>query len=164
MKKNMNLLLALSLLVGILAGCAPAATPSVQIVKETVEVPVKETVVVKETVLVPADVDPAADPAVEAGPVTLTVYDPTGAYEVTETFASRLDSLDGKTICELMNGSWESDRTSSLIREQLQKQFPTAKIIPYDQFDRLPITADPPGLEDSITAAGCEAVIIGNAG
>ncbi len=41
-------------------------------------------------------------------PVTLTVYNPTGAYEVTQTFSPRVADLNGKTIC-MMGHSWEAD-------------------------------------------------------
>jgi len=62
------------------------------------------------------------------------VYDPTGSAEVTQLFAPRLADLNGKTICEVSNDSWEAQRTFPLIRALLQKQFPTAKIIPYTEF------------------------------
>lgn len=68
-----------------------------------------------------------------ADPVTLEVYDATGAFEITKLHAPRLPDLNGKTICEISNNQWEARRTFPLIRELLQKQFPTAKIIPYDE-------------------------------
>jgi raffinose/stachyose/melibiose transport system substrate-binding protein len=58
-----SLLLVISLLLG---ACAPAATPTPQIIEQTVVVP--QTVVAKETVIVPATAEPTAAPA----PVTLT--------------------------------------------------------------------------------------------
>jgi hypothetical protein len=101
-------------------------------------------------------------------PVTLKVYDPTGAFEVSQTFAPRLADLNGKTICELSDNMWEDERTFPVIGRLIQKNFPTAKIISYEKF--------PNGLMNSrnsidsdntvamVKAAGCQAVIVGNAG
>ncbi|MBI4331193.1 MAG: hypothetical protein HY673_07930 [Chloroflexi bacterium] len=97
-------------------------------------------------------------------PVTLEVYDPTGAVEVTHIHAPRLADLRGKTICEISNGQWEHDRTFPLIRGLLQKQFPTLKVIDYTQFPTLSATADVTGLEALVKAKGVEGAIVGNAG
>jgi ABC-type amino acid transport substrate-binding protein len=97
-------------------------------------------------------------------PVTLTVYDPTGAFEVTQTFADRVPDLNGKTICEVTDASWEADRTFPVIQDLLQKQFPTAKIVTYDKLPTLSTGIDIPGLEDAVKKAGCQAAIVGNAG
>jgi ABC-type amino acid transport substrate-binding protein len=139
---------------GVLASCGP--TP--QVVKETVEVPVEVTKIVEKIVEVPAG------EAAEAGPVTLELFDPTGAIEVTALHAPRLDTLDGKTICELTNTSWESPRTFPAIRELLQKQFPTVKIIPYTEFPQGTLPMATQEAVDAVKAAGCDAVITGNAG
>lgn len=104
-------------------------------------------------------VAPAAD-----GAVTLSVYNPTGASELTQTFAPRLSDLNGKTICEVTIGMWEADRTFPLIRGLLQKQFPTVKMVTFDQLPHLSETRDVAGLEDAVKKAGCQAVILGNAG
>ena len=99
-----------------------------------------------------------------AAPVTLKVYDPTGAIEVTQLFAPRLADLHGKTICELSNGSWEAHRTFPVIRELLQRQFPTAKFIPYTDFPVGTAKIDVPGIGNVVKKKGCDAVIVGNAG
>lgn len=110
---------------------------------------------------------PWVNKATAQTPATLTVYDPTGAFEVTQTFAPRLPDLNGKTICELSNDSWETYRTFPVIRELLQRQFPTAKFIPWDQFPHGNVAER--GIDNDETikkvkAAGCQAVIVGNAG
>ncbi len=103
--------------------------------------------------------------AVAADPVTLEVFDPTGAVEVTQLFAPRLADLHGKIICELSNDSWEAQRTFPVIRELLQRQFPTAKIIPYTDFVKgnreLEGAKD---IGDVVVKKGCQAVVVGNAG
>jgi hypothetical protein len=100
---------------------------------------------------------PAAD-----NPVTLTVFNPTGASEVTKLFAPRLADLNGKTVCELSLGIWEAPRTFAAIGEQLQKQ--GAKIVAYDQMPALSEVKDVPGLEDAAKKAGCQGILVGNAG
>jgi ABC-type amino acid transport substrate-binding protein len=95
--------------------------------------------------------------------VTLTVYDPTGGIDVTQTFSPRLSDLNGKTICEVSNGMWEASRTFPLIAQLLQKQFPTATIISYDKFPTA-ATAVNQKLVDAVKKAGCQGVIVGNAG
>jgi hypothetical protein len=103
--------------------------------------------------------------ALAADPVTLEVYDPTGGFEITKLNAPRLPDLNGKTICEISNDTWETRRTFPLIRELLQKKFPTAKIIPYTevvatraQCENLDYVAK------MVKQKGCQAVISGNAG
>ena len=46
----------------------------------------------------------------------MEVFDPTGAMEITETHAPRLDTLAGKTIAELSNDSWQAHRVLPEIR------------------------------------------------
>jgi hypothetical protein len=149
---------------GVLAACG--STPAPQIVKETVEVEK----IVRETVEVPVEVTKIVEVAAgeaqpeAAGPVTLEVFDPTGAIEVTVTHAPRLDTLEGKTICEVGDGLWEDDRTFPLIRELLQNAYPTATIIPYTRFPSGTENIDTDALQEAILAAGCDGAILGNAG
>ena len=109
-------------------------------------------------------VSPSMRDAAAQGPVTLRVYDPTGAFQVTQTFAPRLPDLSGKTICEVTNGSWEADRMFPTIRQLLQRQYPTLKVVTFDQFPRLSTGIDVSGLEDTMKAKGCQGAIVGNAG
>ncbi len=112
------------------------------------------------TIAVPAA--SAQTPVAQAG-VTLAVYDPTGAFEVTQLFAPRIADLNGATICEISDNLWETQRTFPLIRGLLQKQFPTAKIIPYDKLPEATTDAASK-LGETVKKAGCQAVIVGNAG
>jgi hypothetical protein len=95
---------------------------------------------------------------------TLEVYDPSGATEITQLFAPRLADLNGKTICELSDGIWEDHRTFPLIRELLQRQFPTARIIPYTEFDVGRAEMESDANIALLVKKGCQAVITGNAG
>ncbi len=96
--------------------------------------------------------------------VTLKVYNPTGAVETTLLHAPRLDTLAGKTICELSNAGWEHDRIFPAIRELLQKRFPTAKIVPYDDAIWLrPQIENLEHVSKVIKEKRCQAVITGMA-
>ncbi|MBI2908062.1 MAG: hypothetical protein HYX92_10460 [Chloroflexi bacterium] len=99
-----------------------------------------------------------------ADEVTLELFNPTGALEAPESHASRLDTLAGKTICELSNSSWEPDRTFPAIREELQKRFPTARFVPYSEFPIGNNEIDTDAVAEMVRGKGCQAVITGNAG
>ncbi len=105
-----------------------------------------------------------ASTPIPASPVRLELFDPTGAYEITKLPPRRLDTLEGKTICEIsVGGAWQYDRTFPLIRELLQKKYPTAKIIPYTEFPVGAVWPDKKTLS-LIKEKGCHAAIIGNGG
>ena len=151
---------------GALASCT-APTPEVITKDVIVEKEVLVTVEVEKEVVVEKEV--IKEVPAGAGPVTLEVYDPSGAFEVTQLHVPRLDTLAGKTICGI-GSPWEFHTTFALISELLQSQFPTATFIPSTDLTKFP---DYPGASDwrkdekigeKAIAAGCDAVIIGNAG
>ena len=92
----------------------------------------------------------------------LEVFVPTGFGQDSNKYpyARRLTDLNGKTIGEISNRLWESDRIFPVIRELLKKQYPDLKFIPYTD---LPNTADKISdneeLADIVLAKGCDAVI-----
>jgi hypothetical protein len=98
-----------------------------------------------------------------AGTASLKVYDPTGAMEITEAHAPRLDTLAGKTIAELSNDSWQAHRVMPEIRRLLQERFPTAKFIPYTEFPKGNEGIDTEKAAELVARSGADAVIIGNA-
>ena len=112
-----------------------------------------------------------ADLSIEGGPgerpaeaENLEVFDPTGAFEITRLHAPRLGDLHGKTICEISNSIWETHRTFPLIREELQRRFPTVKIIPYNEFvGTRPQCEDVEYVARMVKEKDCQAVIAGNA-
>ena len=101
--------------------------------------------------------------ALTADPSILEFYDPTGAMEITEVHAPRLDTLEGKTICELSNDTWQAHRVLPEIRRLLQERFPTAKFIPYTEFPTGNEGIDTEKAAELVARAGAHAVIIGNA-
>jgi len=93
----------------------------------------------------------------------LEVYDPTGEMEITETHAPRLDTLEGKTICELSNDTWQAHRVLPEVRRLLQERFPNAKFIPYTEFPTGNGGIATEKAAELVVRAGAQAVIIGNA-
>jgi hypothetical protein len=75
-------------------------------------------------------------------------------------YGRRLDDLNGKTIGEISNRLWESDRIFPLIREVLKQRFPDIKFVPYTEFpsgsDNI---IDHEELGKLVLAKGCDAVI-----
>ena len=96
---------------------------------------------------------------VQGGAVILEVHDPTGAVETPVSFAKRLGTLAGKTIAQVGN-SWEGRRVHPLIKELLERMYPTMKMIPYTD---MPDYTDPELLVKAVKEKKCDAVIFGNA-
>jgi hypothetical protein len=98
--------------------------------------------------------------------VKLEVFDPSGfnASAKTSPYAPRLLDLNGKTVCELSNGSgWEINRTFPMIRELLSERFPDIRIIPYTEFPSGVQEIDVDDIGNIVNKKGCDAVIGGNA-
>ena len=98
----------------------------------------------------------------------LRVFNPLSKVGPIAGNATRLDTLGGKTICEIWGtGHWKADITFPIIRELLQKRFPDAKFVPYTEFPRgrtqaYPIPLDQVG--QLLKNNGCDAVLLGNGG
>jgi len=95
--------------------------------------------------------------------VTLKDYNPTGITKLTSKHAPRLDTLNGKTICELSNGDWEANRILPYIRALLQRKFPDIKIIPYTEFPTGREQIDSVGIGELVQRKGCDGAIISSA-
>lgn len=102
----------------------------------------------------------------------MEVISPTGAEIVKEkTIAPRLETLNGKTICETWNEDFKGDYIFPMYRELLKKRYPGVKVIPYTEF---PIST-PKGtpayqrevakkIANLAKEKGCDALISGNGG
>jgi hypothetical protein len=53
-----------------------------------------------------------------------------------EPLATRADTLEGKTICELWDGLFRGDEYFPILREGLSKRYPGVKIVPWTEFPR----------------------------
>ena len=97
----------------------------------------------------------------------IEVFVPTGSGQDSNQYpyARRLEDLNGKTIGEISNRLWASDRIFPLIRELLKKRFPGVRFVPYTEFpsgsDRIMDNED---LGELALAKGCDAVIGASAG
>ena len=92
----------------------------------------------------------------------LEVFDPCGSALDANKFkyAPRLADLKGKTVGEISNRIWESDRIFPLIRDLLKKRFPDIKFVPYtDLPSGLDNIQDNEEIGDIVAAEGCDAVI-----
>jgi len=89
----------------------------------------------------------------------MEVYDPSGATEVTVSFAERLDTLAGKTIALLSNEMWQADRALALLRQRLQERYPDSTLVHIPAKER--IQSDE--VIEAIVREGYDAVVVGNA-
>lgn len=85
--------------------------------------------------------------------------------------ATRLDSLNGKTIGEMWNGDFKGNFTFPIIRDLIQERFEDVKFVPYTEFPYSTIRGTPAHqreIEERMAAIaaenGCDAVIAGNGG
>jgi hypothetical protein len=90
----------------------------------------------------------------------------------TTLLAPRLDTLNGKKVCEIWNGGFKADVMFPIIEEMLRERYPGVTMIPYTEFPSVTIAS----LEavkksetlEAVRAAllekGCDAVITGNGG
>lgn len=76
--------------------------------------------------------------------------------------AKRLDTLEGKTVCELWDNLFRGDKIFQILEEELSKQYPGIKFVNYNVFgsthggeEKKVITALPSMLKEK----GCDAVI-----
>ena len=100
----------------------------------------------------------------------LEVVSPLGRDTVKRAGAApRLDTLQGKTVCEVWNGVFKGDVTFPIIRKLLQARYPGLEVIPYTQFPHAPGSDNPArqrelAREIAVLARekGCDAVISGN--
>ena len=94
----------------------------------------------------------------------LTVYDPSGAHEITHLFAPRSGSLDNRVIAELASDpvKWQPQRTFPLIEEELKKRHPSIKFISFTEFPQGLRIGDE-SVAEAVKSRGADACIIGNA-
>lgn len=100
----------------------------------------------------------------------IEVFSPLGRDTVQRIGAApRLNTLEGKTLCEVWNGVFKGDVTFPVIRRLLQARYPHLKVIPYTEFPHAPGTDNPARqrelAQQIATLArekGCDAVISGN--
>ncbi len=95
--------------------------------------------------------------------VQLEFYDPSGAIEITQPHAPRLDGIAGKKIGFVTNEQWQAFRTLPLIKELFEKDFPDVEILPIDAYPQGNALIGEEETARLVKQSGVDAVIIGNA-
>jgi hypothetical protein len=92
--------------------------------------------------------------------------------------APRLDTLNGKTVCEFSSNLYNEEMSFPILREMLRERYPDIKLIPFEEMNEgLPgstmmtysgkIAEQDQKMSAAIALAkekGCDAAIVGNGG
>ena len=92
---------------------------------------------------------------------SLTVFDPSGAVEISRLHAPRLSGVEGKKIAMLSNDMWQAHRMLPMLRGFLEAA--GATVIPETEFPMGNVLIDRDETVDAVVASGADAVLIGNA-
>ena len=95
--------------------------------------------------------------------VQLEFHDPSGAIEITQSHAPRLDTLAGKKIGIVTNEQWQAYRTLPLLKSLFEKDFPDLRILPIDAYPQGNALIGEEQTALLVKKSGVDAVIIGNA-
>lgn len=95
--------------------------------------------------------------------VKIEFHDPSGALEVTQPFAPRVNTLEGKRIGFVSNEQWQAFRMLPMLRDMLQADYPTAELLPIDAFPQGNVLIPTEETAKLVKQAGLDAVIVGNA-
>ena len=95
--------------------------------------------------------------------ISVEVFDPTGAVEVSQLHAPRLADLNGKVVCELANAHWEDYRILEAVRRSLLSRFPDVTIVPYTEFP-YGYEIDDERVAAMVKEKGAHAVVLASAG
>lgn len=90
-------------------------------------------------------------------------HDPAGAASVSRPHAPRIESLAGKTVGFLTNEQWQAHRMLPLLKELIEADFPSARVLPLDAFPAGNAEIPKDATAALVRAAGVDAVVIGNA-
>jgi len=93
----------------------------------------------------------------------LDFYDPSGAIEVTQPHAPRLDALAGKRIGIVTNEQWQAFRTLPLLKKLFEQDFPGIEVLPIDAFPQGNALIGDEETARLVKQSGVDAVIVGNA-
>lgn len=93
----------------------------------------------------------------------LEFYDPSGTLEVTQAFAPRLDSLEGKRIGIVSNEQWQAFRMLPMLKQLLEKDFPGITVLPVDAYPQGNALIGTEETAAMVKKSGVDAVIVGNA-
>jgi hypothetical protein len=100
------------------------------------------------------------------------VISPVGLHgDQKKGIAPRLDTLHGKTVCEIYNNQFKGDHMFHIYRQLLRNRYPGVKVIPYTEFPLSFVGGDPAyhravsrEIATLAKEKGCDALISGNGG
>ena len=95
--------------------------------------------------------------------VKLEFHDPSGVLEVTQPFAPRLASLEGKRIGFVSNEQWQAYRMLPMLKELLEADFPGIEVLPIDAYPQGNALIGTEDTAAQVKESGVDAVIVGNA-
>ena len=95
--------------------------------------------------------------------VKLEFHDPSGVLEVTQPFAPRLASLEGKRIGFVSNEQWQAYRMLPMLKEMLEAEVPGVTVLPIDAFPQGNALIGEEETARLVKQSGVDAVIVGNA-
>ena len=95
--------------------------------------------------------------------VTLDFYDPSGTLEVTQHFAPRLDTLEGKRIGIVTNDQWQAYRMMPKLKEMLEADFKDIEVLAVDAYPQGNLHIGTEETAKAVKLSGVDAVIVGNA-
>ena len=93
----------------------------------------------------------------------LEFHDPSGVLEVTQPFAPRLASLEGKRIGFVSNEQWQAYRMLPMLKELMEKDFPGIEVLPIDAYPQGNALIGNEETAALVKKSGVDAVIVGNA-
>lgn len=95
--------------------------------------------------------------------VTLEFHDPSGTLEITQPFAPRLDTLEGKRIGFVSNDQWQAYRMLPLLKRLLEADFENVEVLAVDAFPQGNARIGTDETAQIVKRSGVDAVIVGNA-
>ena len=93
----------------------------------------------------------------------LEFHDPAGSLGRSQPHAPRIETLAGKTIGFLTNEQWQAHRMLPLVKELIESDFPSARVLAVDAFPSGNAEIPKDSTAALVQQAGVDAVIIGNA-
>jgi hypothetical protein len=95
--------------------------------------------------------------------IRLEFYDPSGVLEVTQPFAPRLATLEGKRIGFVSNEQWQAYRMLPLLKELMEQDFPGIEVLPLDAYPQGNALIGTEETARKVKESGVDAVVVGNA-
>ncbi|HZN23085.1 MAG TPA: hypothetical protein VFB75_02600 [Burkholderiales bacterium] len=95
--------------------------------------------------------------------VTIEFHDPSGRLDVTQPFAPRLDTLEGKRIGIVTNDQWQAYRMLPRLKSMLEEDFKGIEVLAVDAYPQGNLLIGTEDTAKAVKKSGVDAVIIGNA-